>query len=68
MVRNKDFRENVILPMLEGGAAVVAWCYLPGDDGNGIEWPYLWKEDRKLKLKIYYREPVAELQENARGA
>jgi len=61
MVRNKDFRENVILPMLEGGAAVVAWCYLPGDDGNGIEWPYLWKEDRKLKLKIYYRVPGTEL-------
>lgn len=61
MVRNNDFRKNVILPMLEGGATVVAWCYLPGGDGNGTDWPYLWKEDRKLKLKIYYRVPGTEL-------
>jgi len=55
MVRNKEFRENVILPFLDGGATVVAYCYLPGDDGNGDELPYLWKHDRKFRLKLYCR-------------
>jgi SAM-dependent methyltransferase len=47
MIRNSDFRQQVIEPLLQGGAKIVVWCYLPGaDDGlTGAEWPFLWQQD-----------------------
>lgn len=57
MIRNAQFRQNVIEPLLFGGAKVVVWCYLPGavDGMTGAEWPHLWKEDAKSQIKIYWK-------------
>ena len=55
MIRNPDFKRDVVLPLLEGGARIVVSQYLPGQE-NDKDWPFRWKEDDKLALRIYWKQ------------